>query len=288
MQFFFLHEDPKTSAQMICDLHLNMSLLDACLMMCTTLHLWKKAHLMTKPYNQTHKSHLLVHWCAASVWHFRLVFRHALAIATEYEIRYKRTHACFDVLLDLQVNVLTALQDETRCSASEFVEALRLERGTEYAEDASTKICKLSNTAETNVEFGILLIGVEGMSKSLKVLLLERIFISTRSDFLDSSYRDLYAIKCFIGFRPRKKTDGRRPLTWRHDTDVPEPLHAHIQYARFVLLANAQLCPILNNENLLRNAIDLQHRIELEENEKELERALKLPRLSLESSLVNF
>lgn len=88
MNIFYLHEDPKISARMLCDQHILKMGIESAQMLST-------AHWMTggaAPYKKAHINHPSTKWTRDSIQHYRWLAIHAKAILEEYTKRYGKIH----------------------------------------------------------------------------------------------------------------------------------------------------------------------------------------------------
>lgn len=53
---------------------------------------------VAKVYKLTHQNHPCAKWARESLGNYRWLCSHALELCAEYERRYKKTHACFDLI----------------------------------------------------------------------------------------------------------------------------------------------------------------------------------------------
>ena len=94
MNIFYLDENPKTAAIMLCDQHIRKMQIESAQMCCT-------AHWETggeAPYKRAHKNHPSTIWTRQSIQHYRWLIVHGLEICNEFTKRYGKHHKTQDVL----------------------------------------------------------------------------------------------------------------------------------------------------------------------------------------------
>ena len=101
MNIFILDTDPKLAAQYHLDKHAVKMPLEATQLLCTALHLTGQ----TAPYKPCYQNHPCSLWVREGLENFNWLREHGLALCAEYTFRYDRTHACFDVINNLQIPV---------------------------------------------------------------------------------------------------------------------------------------------------------------------------------------
>lgn len=92
MNIFILDSDPVIAAQMQCDKHVVKMTLESAQLLCT-------AHqILDGPspnlYKPTHKNHPCAIWVRKSHSNYLWLYRHFIALATEYTYRYGKVHLC--------------------------------------------------------------------------------------------------------------------------------------------------------------------------------------------------
>jgi hypothetical protein len=97
MNVFAVDPDPRRAARALCDRHVVKMTLESAQILCTVARL----HGHWAPYRLTHPDHPCVVWAGASAGNWRWVVRHGLALADEYERRYRRTHRSRKVIAAL-------------------------------------------------------------------------------------------------------------------------------------------------------------------------------------------
>lgn len=104
MNIFVVHENPRIAARMLCNEHVVKMTLESTQMLATVLirhgvtdDVLRRFGVLTKtgrPYRATHLSHPCVMWANESRQAFDWLATHALALATEYGLRFGKNHAC--------------------------------------------------------------------------------------------------------------------------------------------------------------------------------------------------
>jgi hypothetical protein len=100
MNIFYLDENPKLAATMLCDQHIRKMQIESAQMCCT-------AHWETNseaPYKRAHKNHPSTIWVRQSIQHYRWLISHGLEICNEFEKRYGKEHATKQVLEWCKIN----------------------------------------------------------------------------------------------------------------------------------------------------------------------------------------
>ena len=111
MNIFCLHEDPKESAKMMCDKHVVKMILESAQLLCTA-HRELDVSCNILPnidkvlYKSTHKNHPSAKWVRESVFNYRWLYLHFVALNDEYKLRYNKkvNHKSFDRLNDFLKN----------------------------------------------------------------------------------------------------------------------------------------------------------------------------------------
>ena len=106
MNVFYVHPDPEIAAQSLCDQHIVCMAKEAAQILSTVAI----ANGMAAPYKATHQHVSIVRWAGSSKPAGRWVWTHGMAICREYTKRYGKTHACEQILSQLQ-SVPDALPD---------------------------------------------------------------------------------------------------------------------------------------------------------------------------------
>ena len=97
MNIFCLHEDPKESAKMMCDKHVVKMILESAQLLCTahreldvSCNIFENIDKVL--YKSTHKNHPSAKWVRESVFNYRWLYLHMMALGDEYTKRYGKTH----------------------------------------------------------------------------------------------------------------------------------------------------------------------------------------------------
>jgi len=94
MNIFAVDQDPVAAAQALHDQHVVKMVLESAQMICTIVR--KFGH--DTPYKPTHAHHPCVVWAARSNRNAHWLYRHAMALCTEYTHRFGRRHKSQDVI----------------------------------------------------------------------------------------------------------------------------------------------------------------------------------------------
>jgi len=94
MNIFYLHQDPKTAAEMHCNKHVVKMILETAQMLCTTI--WLSG--VRTPYKKTHINHPSTKWTRESVQHYRWLCKLGKELCAEYTYRYDKRHKSEDVI----------------------------------------------------------------------------------------------------------------------------------------------------------------------------------------------
>lgn len=88
MNIFYLHDDPKTCAQLHCDKHVVKMPLETTQMLCTAHH----EHNHDAPYKPVHRKHPCTIWAGASRSNYAWLWKLGMALCSEYTFRYGKVH----------------------------------------------------------------------------------------------------------------------------------------------------------------------------------------------------
>jgi hypothetical protein len=100
MNIFYIHEDPRIAAQMLCDDHIRKMQIESA-QMCSTAH-WETGS--QAPYKRTHWNHPSSKWTRTSLSQYNWVVEHGLEICNEFTKRYGKRHKTQSVLEWLKEN----------------------------------------------------------------------------------------------------------------------------------------------------------------------------------------
>lgn len=92
MNIFVTSECPLKSAQVLDDKRVVKMVLESAQLLSTALHL----NNGEGPYKPTHIYHPCTIWTAASRDNYAWLLTHFLALCTEYNRRFDKTHACYE------------------------------------------------------------------------------------------------------------------------------------------------------------------------------------------------
>ena len=98
MNIFFIDQNPKIAAQMLCDDHIRKMQIESAQMLCTTF--WHYNY--TAPYKKCHYNHPSTIWVRQSIDYFNWLLDHGLEICEEFTKRYNKKHKTEEVLLWVQ------------------------------------------------------------------------------------------------------------------------------------------------------------------------------------------
>lgn len=92
MNIFYLSHEPEEAARWQCDQHVIKMTLESTQLLSTAHHILDGRSPI--PYRPTHANHPCSLWVRASVENYEWLYFHALALASEYNQRFNKTHAC--------------------------------------------------------------------------------------------------------------------------------------------------------------------------------------------------
>jgi len=123
MNIFFLDRDPVAAAPMHTDKHVVKMILETAQILCTVHH--RYGNNVPGLYKPTHENHPSVRWAGDSREHYRWLARLGMALTAEYTYRYKKIHACSDLLFALATHfpptlVKTGWVDPPQCMPDEY------------------------------------------------------------------------------------------------------------------------------------------------------------------------
>lgn len=99
MNIFISDVDPVIAAQNLDDKRVVKMILESAQMLCTALHVNGASQLAK--YKKTHENHPSNVWARTSDSNYQWLLDHFKALCDEYEFRYSKTHASFDLYSDL-------------------------------------------------------------------------------------------------------------------------------------------------------------------------------------------
>jgi len=103
MNIFYLSEDPREAAQMLCDKHLVKMVLEACQLLCTAHRTAASAvdfgadHVRLDElgcYTATHKNHPCAVWVRQSKANYEWAVKYFHELLVEFSFRYRKHHSC--------------------------------------------------------------------------------------------------------------------------------------------------------------------------------------------------
>ena len=92
MNIFAVHEDPKTSAQQLCDKHVVKMILESAQMLCSAYPNGDA------PYKRAFYNHPCTIWARESQENYEWLLTHAYAMCQEYTRRYGKVHKSIDAI----------------------------------------------------------------------------------------------------------------------------------------------------------------------------------------------
>ena len=96
MNIFVVHKHPEISARMLCDKHVSKMILETAQMLSTVaVSLGYEDPCLYKP---VHAKHPCTLWAGASYHNWKWLCLHGLAMADEFEYRYKNRHKSSEVI----------------------------------------------------------------------------------------------------------------------------------------------------------------------------------------------
>ena len=95
MNIFYVDEDPKVAAQMMCDKHVVKMILESAQMLCSAHRVLDGDYYADKVglYKIAHKNHPSTKWARSSHQHYKWLFDHMIGLMEEYTYRYGKHHA---------------------------------------------------------------------------------------------------------------------------------------------------------------------------------------------------
>lgn len=103
MNIFFLDENPVFAAQAMTNKHVVKMILESAQMMCSA-HREIDKRDDEFLYKSTHKNHPSTKWVMESKQNYEWLYKHFIALNTEYTNRFKKVHKTFTVLGDFLAN----------------------------------------------------------------------------------------------------------------------------------------------------------------------------------------
>lgn len=92
MNIFILDEDPKISAQLMCDKHIVKMILESAQMLCSAFPQGEA------PYKKAFYNHPCSKWARESIDNYEWLLTHAYALMDEYLHRYGKLHKSLDAI----------------------------------------------------------------------------------------------------------------------------------------------------------------------------------------------
>ena len=98
MNIFYLDKCPEKAARLQYNKHVVKMILESAQMLCTAHHVYGNPDDV--PYKQAHLNHPSTVWCRQGIPNYMWLYKHMIALGTEYTKRYGRRHKCQDVIED--------------------------------------------------------------------------------------------------------------------------------------------------------------------------------------------
>jgi len=147
MNLFFVNEDPVMAAIDLADKHVVKMILECCQMMSTAAR--RNGYDSEHIYKDAHVNHPMTRWVGDSKQHYSWCWDHALALSTEYKIRYGKTHKSSLLLPRLAVAMDqipdNGWQDPPLCMPDEYKVGNYVESYREYYRKGKAHIHQWSN-----------------------------------------------------------------------------------------------------------------------------------------------
>jgi hypothetical protein len=101
MNLFFVNKDPVVAAFDLVDKHVVKMILECCQMMSTAAR--RNGYESEHIYKDAHVNHPMTKWVGDSKEHYAWCWEHAIALSSEYRVRYGKTHKSSRLLPRLTV-----------------------------------------------------------------------------------------------------------------------------------------------------------------------------------------
>jgi len=101
MNLFFVNKDPVVAAFDLVDKHVVKMILECCQMMSTAAR--RNGYESEHIYKDAHVNHPMTRWVGDSKEHYAWCWEHAIALSSEYKVRYGKTHKSSRLLPRLTV-----------------------------------------------------------------------------------------------------------------------------------------------------------------------------------------
>lgn len=98
MNIFVIEHTPQASARSMCNKHVPKMIVESAQLLCTALLLRGSSSV---PYKPTHSKHPCTVWSAESQHNLQWLMQHALALCSEYTVRYGRIHKTQSIIESL-------------------------------------------------------------------------------------------------------------------------------------------------------------------------------------------
>jgi hypothetical protein len=127
MNIFYLDEDPKIAAQMMCNKHVVKMILESAQMLCTTHRVLDDVDMIEGEhlYKMAHKNHPSTIWVRSSWENYMWLYEHMVALMQEYTHRYDKHHATERLMVplyDAPINIPGSIKNDKSYGESGFVD----------------------------------------------------------------------------------------------------------------------------------------------------------------------
>jgi hypothetical protein len=95
MNIFYLHEDPRESAMMLCDKHVVKMILESAQMLSTAHRVLDGDEAPQELYREAYKNHPSTKWVRSSMLAYAWAYNNWFWMCCEYRHRYQKVHASF-------------------------------------------------------------------------------------------------------------------------------------------------------------------------------------------------
>lgn len=95
MNIFYLHEDPKVSAMMLCDKHVVKMILESAQMLSTAHRVLDGDEAPQELYQEAYKNHPSTKWVRSSIQAYTWTYENWFWMCCEYRHRYQKVHASY-------------------------------------------------------------------------------------------------------------------------------------------------------------------------------------------------
>jgi len=151
MNIFYLDENPALCAAYHCDKHAIKMLLETAQLLCSAHHVCGTP--TPEMYRLTHKNHPVACWVRASKHNYDWTYRLFKCLATEYNVRYNKTHRSWQKLhqvLELPPANIPDItwQEPPQCMPEKYRQHSTVEAYRDYYVAEKSNFCKWKNGME--------------------------------------------------------------------------------------------------------------------------------------------